>query len=131
MLTKTQRKDQLARKGESFAAQYYCARGATVIAANVSYAVGEIDLIVREPDGTIVFVEVKTRSGAGYGISEAVTPRKYARMRKAASQWLRGPSSPRVTGNRLADVRFDVLALRANGAGFDAEYFQGVENGAG
>ena len=28
---------------------------------------GEIDLIVRDPDGTVVFVEVRSRSRAGHG----------------------------------------------------------------
>ncbi|MDO5032504.1 YraN family protein [Corynebacterium sp.] len=126
-------KDALGKRGEAFAAEFYRARGAQVIAANVRYQVGEIDLIVREPEGTIVFVEVKTRASAQYGVAEAVTPRKLARMRKAAVQWLEGKP--------LSTVRFDVLALVARGKGqvqpstnpgseFDMEYYQGVDHGA-
>ena len=115
-------KDALGKAGEQFAADFYRARGAQVIAANVHYRVGEIDLVVREADGTIVFVEVKTRASRADGVAEAVTKRKLKRLRKAAAHWLDGkPFSP---------VRFDVLALVKAGQDFDVEYFQGVDNGA-
>lgn len=124
MQTKTQARTHLARRGESWAARFYCARGATVLGCNVAYACGELDLIVREKDGTIVFVEVKTRSTPAFGVAEAVTPRKLKRMRKAAQQWLAG-------ARPLADVRFDVLALTARSDDFDVDYYAGVEHGAG
>ncbi|WP_413227976.1 YraN family protein [Corynebacterium lizhenjunii] len=124
MITHKLSRTELGRKGEAFAARLYTARGATLLATNVRYPVGEIDLVCREADGTLVFVEVKTRSTAAFGVAEAVTPRKLARMRKAATRWLEGRA-------KLANVRFDVVALTVNGAGFDVEYFAGVEHGAG
>lgn len=123
MITRTRKRTALGKRGEAFAAQYFRERGATIVAANVHYACGELDLIVKEPDGMIVFVEVKTRSTAAFGVAEAVTPRKLKRMRKAAAQWL--------NGKPLSTVRFDVIALVVNGQGFDVEYFAGVGNGAG
>jgi putative endonuclease len=117
MINKTTRKSALGKRGEWFAANYYRSRGAEVIAANVNYAVGEIDLIVRE-NNVFVFVEVKTRTTAAYGIAEAVTPRKMARMRKAAVQWL--------NGRPLSEVRFDVIALLVNGTSFELEHFEAV-----
>ena len=117
MINKTTRKSALGKRGERFAADYYRSRGSEVIAANVNYAVGEIDLIVRE-NNVFVFVEVKTRTTAAYGIAEAVTPRKIARMRKAAVQWLNGRS--------LSEVRFDVIALLVNGTSFELEHFEAV-----
>ncbi|GJN42229.1 YraN family protein [Corynebacterium ammoniagenes] len=117
MINKTTRKSALGKRGERFAADYYRSRGAEVIAANVNYAVGEIDLIVRE-NNVFVFVEVKTRTTAAYGIAEAVTPRKMARMRKAAVQWL--------NGRPLSEVRFDVIALLVNGTSFELEHFEAV-----
>ncbi|MER0105288.1 MULTISPECIES: YraN family protein [Corynebacterium] len=115
-------RQQLGKRGESFAARYLRQRGSEIIAANVSYRVGEIDLIAREPDGTIVFVEVKTRSTASFGIAEAVTPHKLSRMRRAAVQWL--------DGKPFSTVRFDVIALVAKGEGFELEHFTGVEDGS-
>lgn len=125
MLTRNAQRKELGNRGERLAAAYFRQRGAQVIASNVRYAVGEIDLIVRESDGLIVIVEVKTRRGAGFGVAEAVTPRKLARMRKAARQWL--------DGKPLATVRFDVVAIivdPASGAAQSVEHFQGVEDGA-
>ena len=117
MINKTTRKSSLGKRGERFAADYYRSRGSEVIAANVNYAVGEIDLIVRE-NNVFVFVEVKTRTTAAYGIAEAVTPRKIARMRKAAVQWL--------NGRPLSEVRFDVIALQVKGMSFELEHFEAV-----
>src|SRR5690625_7859097 len=109
MINKTTRKSALGKRGEIFAADFYRSRGAEVIAANVNYAVGEIDLIVRE-NNAFVFVEVKTRTTANFGIAEAVTARNIARMRKAAVQWL--------DVLRLSEVRFDVIALLVNVSSF-------------
>ncbi|WP_257158456.1 YraN family protein [Corynebacterium cystitidis] len=112
----------LARRGELAAADFYERRGATVLARNVYYTFGELDLIVRETDGTVVFVEVKTRSGLGYGNAESVTQRKLDRMRRAALRWL--------MDKPYAPVRFDVLALNVVGDTFAVELFEGVDDGA-
>ncbi|HHU66667.1 YraN family protein [Corynebacterium sp.] len=122
MSTMQRRRSRLGRLGESEAAQFYRRRGAEVLARNVAYPVGELDLVCREPDGTIVFVEVKTRSGRGFGGAEAVTGRKLARIRRAATRWLEGRG--------YVAVRFDVLVLTTTGHGFDVEFYEGVEHGA-
>ncbi|AJE33492.1 MAG: YraN family protein [Corynebacterium humireducens] len=124
MSTMQRRRTRLGRLGESEAAHLYRRRGAEVLARNVAYPVGELDLICREPDGTIVFVEVKTRSGRGFGGAEAVTGRKLARLRRAAARWLEGHSQSHVP------VRFDVLVLTSTRHGFDVELHEGVEHGA-
>ena len=69
-------------------------------------AAGELDLVVR--DGrTIVFVEVKTRSGAGFGSpAEAVTRAKVGRVRRLAARWL--AAHPEQTP---APIRFDVVSV--------------------
>lgn len=119
----TRRRARLGRRGEDHAARLYRGRGGEIIGRNVSYPVGELDLIVREPDGTTVFVEVKTRSGHGYGGAEAVTGRKLARLRRAAAQWL--------DGRPWTQVRFDVVELTATRGGrFEVEFYEGVEHGA-
>ncbi|HEI8410255.1 TPA: YraN family protein [Corynebacterium striatum] len=115
MYGKMNKRHSLGKRGEAYAALFYRQRGAEIIAANVNYAVGEIDLIVREGD-TYVFVEVKTRASDAYGVAEAVT------ARKAALRWLEG--KPRCY------VRFDVLALVDQGAEFEVTHYEGVEDGA-
>ena len=68
---------------------------------------GEIDLIFREPDGTVVFVEVRSRSQSGYGSAlESIGPRKRERVVRAATLYLQShPAAAR--GN----CRFDVVAI--------------------
>ncbi len=66
---------------------------------------GEIDLIMREPGGTLVFVEVRQRSSSGFGGAGAsVGTLKQRRIVLAARHYLmRLPSPP--------PCRFDVLLI--------------------
>lgn len=50
---------------------------------------GEVDLIMREPDGTLVFVEVRQRADASCGgASASITPHKQRRIVLAARHFL-------------------------------------------
>ena len=53
---------ETGRRGEAAAARFYEKQGAALITHNYHTRMGEIDLILREPDGTLVFCEVKTRA---------------------------------------------------------------------
>lgn len=66
---------------------------------------GEIDLILREPDGTLVFVEVRQRSHAGFGGAAAsVGLSKQRRIILAARYYLARFARP-------PGCRFDVIGL--------------------
>jgi putative endonuclease len=80
-------KDVLGRRGEAIAARHLEERGLTVVDRNWRCSQGEIDLVAR--DGTeTVFVEVKTRSGVGFGHPlESITVGKLARLRRLAAAW--------------------------------------------
>ncbi|MEN9630310.1 MAG: hypothetical protein RJA10_3538 [Pseudomonadota bacterium] len=66
---------------------------------------GEIDLILRDRDGTLVFVEVRSRGSGGQGGAAAsIGPAKLASLRLAAHHYLmRLPVMPA--------CRFDVVAI--------------------
>lgn len=99
-------KDALGRWGEDFAAQHVRAAGWQVLARNWRCREGELDLVAREPDGTVVFVEVKTRRTAAFGEpAEAVSPVKARRLRLLAARWLH--DNP--CGG--AQLRFDVVSI--------------------
>ncbi len=68
---------------------------------------GEIDLIMRERDGTLVFVEVRQRaSGSHGGAGASISPFKQRRIVFAARHYLmRLASEP--------PCRFDVVLLQA------------------
>ncbi len=97
----------LGRYGEELAAQHLTAAGMVVLARNWRCAQGELDLVARDVDGTVVFVEVKTRAGTGFGEpAEAVGRVKARRLRVLACQWL--------IENRQVwsgELRFDVVGI--------------------
>ncbi|MCT1583841.1 YraN family protein [Corynebacterium sanguinis] len=112
----------LALAGEELAASVYADMGYSIIAARVRTKVGEIDLIVRDATGNVVFVEVKTRRGRGFGAAEAVTAKKLRTMRRCAAEWMEDkPYSP---------VRFDVAEVIATDESMDIRLFEDVDHGA-
>ena len=65
----------------------------------------EIDLIVQDADGTVVFVEVRQRSRSDHGGAGAsIGAAKRARIVRAAQHYL-------MRWQRLPPVRFDVVLL--------------------
>jgi putative endonuclease len=93
---------------ERRAAWWYRLRGYRVLAANCWAGGYELDLVVRR-GRVLVFVEVKSKAGGGFGDPlEMVTPVKVERLRSAAGAWL--VSNPWAAG---LDLRFDVAAERA------------------
>lgn len=89
---------------ERACALYLQAKGYRVLRRRYRTPVGEIDLIACK-GGTIVFVEVKFRTGRTEAL-EAVTPLQMRRIRRAAA--LFAAQNPRWADS---DQRFDVVAL--------------------
>jgi putative endonuclease len=76
---------------------------------NWSCREGELDLVVCR-GATLVFFEVKARSGRSYGEPfEAVTKAKQTRIRRLAARWLRERSGRLIS--RPRDIRFDVASV--------------------
>ena len=82
------KKDGVGRYGERVAVRHVEARGWRVLDTNWRGSEGELDIVALDGD-VLVVVEVKTRSGLGYGHpAEAVTPRKLTRIKRLTGQWL-------------------------------------------
>lgn len=97
----------LGQEGEDRAARYLAKQGYRILERNYRTRVGEIDLIVLH-QGTVVFVEVKTRTSDAYCAPElAVTPQKQRRMIKAALGYIKHRKFHQVP------CRFDVVAISA------------------
>jgi len=72
---------------------------------------GEIDLIMRAPDGTLVFVEVRQRASASYGGAAAsISGVKQQRIIYAARHYLMRFASP-------PPCRFDVVLVHGTLSG--------------
>jgi putative endonuclease len=85
-------------------------RGYRILATNVWLAGCELDLIVRR-GSRLVFVEVKSKSGTGFGRPEdMVDERKRRRLLRAAEAWLaRNPAC------RGLNVSLEVAAVEREG----------------
>jgi len=98
-------------EAEDRALQYLQQQGLRLVARNYRVAAGpqarggEVDLILRERDGTLVFVEVRARAGLSHGGAAAsVTAVKQRRLIYAARHYLLTMATP-------PPCRFDVLAI--------------------
>ena len=93
---------------ETRAAWWYRLRGYRVLDTNRWAGGYELDLVVRR-GRVVAFVEVKSKSGDGFGDPlDMVTGEKVERIRRAASAWL--VRHPQLAG---LELRFDVIAERA------------------
>ena len=97
---------EIGRQYESEAASYFERKGWQLLARNFSCKLGEVDLIFRDPAGTVVFVEVKFRSRNDFGFGqECVGYKKQAKMAKAALAYIK---EKRLSGNPF---RFDIASV--------------------
>ncbi|MEU4387372.1 YraN family protein [Promicromonospora sp. NPDC023805] len=99
------KKDGVGRYGERVALRHVVSRGWQVLDTNWRGKDGELDIVALDDD-VLVVIEVKTRSGHGFGHpAEAVTARKLARIKRLTGQWLT------VFRERLAAARLAEEAL--------------------
>ena len=101
-------RQDLGRTGEAIAVRYLRRKKYAIVETRFRFLRGEIDIVARDGD-TLVFVEVKMRTGRGYGRpEESVTAEKQRQIRKVAEGYL--------LLRRPGDVpcRFDVVAIRSD-----------------
>jgi putative endonuclease len=88
-----------------------------LVARNVHCRGGELDLVMRERDGTLVFVEVRARKWRGFGGAAAsVGWHKQQRILRAAQYFLAtgaAGESVRECGRAVPPCRFDVIAFES------------------
>lgn len=100
-------RNELGALGEQLAVEHLQAVGLRILQRNWRCRYGELDAIAADGDETLVFVEVKTRTGDGFGgLEYAVTPQKILRIRRLAGLWLAGQESG------WAQIRIDVIGVR-------------------
>ena len=96
---------RLGDHGESIAADYLTDAGLRVLDRNWRCREGELDIVAGD-EGALVFCEVKTRRGIGFGHpAESVTPAKQRRIRVLAQRWLASHDE------HAPEIRFDVVGV--------------------
>jgi putative endonuclease len=107
----TDERPVLGRAGEKCAARFLRRQGFRIVTRNYSCYAGEIDIVALDGK-TVVFVEVKTRTGADHADPEdAVNQPKQKRIGRVAAAFLRQ------TRSKGRDCRFDIVTVVVDESG--------------
>jgi putative endonuclease len=105
--------------GEERALDYLVQHGLMLVARNFKTpgrGGGEVDLIMRAPDGTLVFVEVRQRKSASHGGAAAsISATKRKRIIFAAQHYISRLA-------RMPPCRFDVVTLQGQAEDLEIEW---------
>jgi putative endonuclease len=96
----------LGRWGEKRCEKLLKRKGLKTLTRNFSCKTGEIDLIMVDPDSTIVFIEVRTRADETFGsVESSITAPKKARLIRTVRYFL--------ATNKIDErpFRFDVVTI--------------------
>jgi putative endonuclease len=95
---------QKGRWGEALALRFLELHQYHILTQNWRAGRGEIDIIAKDTDGTLIFIEVKARASLLYGSpEESITPAKQRMLRGAISAYL--------AKNRVHKFRVDVVSI--------------------
>ena len=107
--------NDLGRKGEELAKQHLEAAGYEILDENWRFGKAEVDIIAYL-DKTIIFVEVKTRTGNAFGEPEDfVDSAKQALLVSAADEFIELMDFD-------GEARFDIIAISNEGKKFKIEH---------
>ena len=102
---------RLGAHGEQLAVDFLTDEGLRVLDRNWRCRDGELDIVARDGDA-LVFCEVKTRRGTGFGHPvEAVGRVKQRRLRTLAQRWLAAHDE------HAPQLRFDVVGVLVRSEG--------------
>ncbi len=108
-MPRTESRQQVGRRGEDLACAELVRQGMQVVDRNWRCSLGEIDIVAAEPSDrgiTLVFCEVKCRTGTGFGHPlEAITFTKMRTLRQLAAHWLRQHRM------KARDIRLDAIGV--------------------
>jgi putative endonuclease len=100
---------EIGKRGEQIAAEFLERKGWRIAECNWRAGRGEIDLIAWAHEKLLVFVEVKTRAGEGFGgPEEAVDARKQDIMARTAGAYMEQIGYD-------WEIRFDIVAVLLKG----------------
>lgn len=96
---------ELGARGEALAASYLEGLGFRILDRNWRNRHGELDLVAQDRNA-LAAIEVKTRSGMGYGGPlEAITARKASRLRRLLLDWVRAHEA------NAPELRVDAIGI--------------------
>ena len=123
-------KSQLGKLGENLACEYLVKKGYKIIERNFRQKWGELDIIAKAPDKTLVFVEVKTLQQAQARQAEdslqpedQLTKSKLQKLKRTASLYA-GHNSKLIKDDKGWQI--DLIALTIDGENCDIRHYENV-----
>ena len=119
-------KSQLGHFGEDIACEYLVKKGYKIIDCNFRQKWGELDIISKAPDRTLVFVEVKTMTGSGgNGLQpeDQLNKAKLQKLKRTASLYA-GHNSKLIKDDKGWQI--DLIALTIDGENCDIRHYENV-----
>lgn len=108
---------EIGDRGEQLAVDYLMDKGYCLEERSYRFKRAEVDVIVSKDD-VIVFVEVKFRTGTGYGFpEESVGEAKQTLIQTAAENYV-------VTNGWRGNIRFDVISIVEKFGQLAIEHFE-------
>lgn len=117
-------KSELGREGEEFASKYLLGKKYKIIERNFRAPWGELDIIARARDKTLVFVEVKTIRGfypGGIQPEDQMTSAKIKKFKRAAALYV-GHRQDLIDDKK--GWRLDAICLTKIGNDFLVKYYE-------
>lgn len=109
--------NQLGQRGEALGKTYLEGLGFEILEENWTHGKLEVDLIAYK-NSTIIFVEVKARTGTGFGQPEDfVDDRKQKLLADAADEYI-------YLMNHKGEVRFDIIAILFKGDDYTLKHIE-------
>jgi len=99
-------RELLGQWGEKTSEKFLKRKGLKTLTRNFSCKTGEIDLVMVDSDGSIVFVEVRTKANEEFAdVEDSITSAKKTRLKKTARYFL--------ASNDIQDrpCRFDIVTI--------------------
>lgn len=105
-------RQELGRRGEEAAVRYLVSKDYQIIKRNWFCRFGEADIIARDPEGSLCFIEVKTRQSVEAGLpEEAITVEKQRRYERIALCYMMVTDD----WDDNDSIRFDAIGICVNG----------------
>ena len=109
--------NDLGKEGEKLAKDFLIKKGYEILEQNYRYQKAEVDIIAKYR-GTLIVIEVKTRSTIDYGNpQDFVKPKQVQQLVKAIDHYIEERDLD-------IEVRFDVIAIIKNKKGIQIEHLE-------
>jgi len=119
-------KSEIGKLGENIACRYLVENGYKVIERNFRQKWGELDIIAKAPDKTLVFAEVKTMigdDGNGLQPEDQLTKAKLKKLQRTASLYA-GHWPELIDDNK--GWRIDLIALTINDKSYVIKQYENI-----